>query len=70
MCCSDLPLLCIDNQHLFLQHNAAIFIPMPGGKTDCLGHLCPQICIESHSNVNLCPVFSGRLIWDILNHVG
>ena len=26
-CCSDLTLLCVDNQHLFLQHNAAIFIP-------------------------------------------
>ena len=30
---------------------------MSGGKTDCLGHLSPQIHIESHSNVNLCPVF-------------
>ena len=38
-CCSDVPLLCIDNQHLFLQCNAAIFIPMSGGKTDHLGHL-------------------------------
>ena len=56
-CCSDLTLLCIDNQHLFLQHHAAIFIPMSGGKTDHLGHLPPQICIESHSSVNLCPVF-------------
>ena len=32
--CSDLTLLCIDNQHLFLQHHGAIFIPMSGGKTD------------------------------------
>ena len=56
-CCSDLTLLCIDNQHLFLQCNAAIFVPMSGGKTDCLGHLPSQIGIESHSNVNLCPVF-------------
>ena len=55
--CSDLTLLCIDNQHLFLQCNAAIFIPMSGGKTDHLGHLPPQIHIESHSSVNLCPVF-------------
>ena len=55
--CSALTLLCIDNQHLFLQCNAAIFIPMSGGKTDHLGHLPPQICIESHSNVKLCPVF-------------
>ena len=49
--CSDLTLLCIDNQPLFLQQNAAIFIPMFGG------HLAPHICIESHPNVNLCPVF-------------
>ena len=55
--CSDLTLLCIDNQHLFLQHNAAIFIPISGVKTDHPGHLPPQIRIESHSNVNLCPVF-------------
>ena len=55
--CSDLSLLCIDNQHLFLQHDAAIFIPMSGGKTDCLGHLPPQVHIESRSNVHLCPVF-------------
>ena len=31
---SDLTLLCIDNQHLFLQHLAAIFIPISGNKTD------------------------------------
>ena len=30
--CSDLILLCIGNQHLFLQHHATIFIPMSGGK--------------------------------------
>ena len=55
--CSDLTLLCVDNQHLFLQCNAAIFIPWSGGKTDCPGHLPPQVHIESHPNVNLCPVF-------------
>ena len=55
--CSDLTLLCVDNQHLFLQHHAAIFVPLSGGKTDCPGHLPPQIHIESHSSVNLCPVF-------------
>ena len=55
--CSDLTLLCIDNQHLFLQCNAAIFIPMSGGKTDHPGHLPPQVHIEFHSNVNLCHVF-------------
>ena len=41
--CSDLTLLCVDNQHLFLQRHAAIFVPLSGGKTDCLGHLPPQI---------------------------
>ena len=54
--CSDLT-LCIDNQHLFLQHYTAIFIPLSGGKTDHLGHLSPQIRIEFHTNVNLCPIF-------------
>ena len=59
-CCFDLTLLlCIDNQHLFLQHHTAIFIPLSSGKTDCLGHLPPQIHIEPQSNVNLCPVFEG-----------
>ena len=37
--CSDLTLLCVDYQHLILQHHAAIFIPLSGGKTDCPGHL-------------------------------
>ena len=56
-CCSDLTLLCVDNQHFFLQCHAAIFVPLSGGKTDHLGHLPPQIHIEYHSNVNLCPIF-------------
>ena len=56
-CHSNLTLLCIDNQHLLLQCNAAIFIPMSGGKTDHLGHLPPQVGIESHSSVTLCPDF-------------
>ena len=56
-CCSDLTLLCIDIQHFCLQQHAAIFIPLSGGKADCLGHLPPQILIESHSNVNLCSEF-------------
>ena len=55
--CSDLTLLYFNNHHLFLQHHAAIFIPLSGGKTDCPGHLPPQIHTESHTNVNLCPVF-------------
>ena len=55
-CCFDLSLLCVNNQNLFLQHNAAILVTLSCGKTDCLGHLPPQIHIESHTNVNLCPV--------------
>ena len=31
--CSDLILLCIENQYLFLQHHAAVFIPVSDGKT-------------------------------------
>ena len=55
--CSDLTLLCIDNQHLFLHCHPAVVIPLSGGKTDCLGHLPPQIHIELYTNVNLCPFF-------------
>ena len=55
--CSYLTILCIDNQHLFLQHHAAIFIPMSGGKTDHTVHLPPQIHIESHSNVKFALLF-------------
>ena len=55
--CSDSTLLCINNQHLFIHCHAAIFIPLSGGKTDHQGHLPPQIHIESHIDVNLCPVF-------------
>ena len=58
-CCSDLTLLCIGTQYLFLQHHAAVFIPMCDGKADCLGHLPPQICIDCHTSINLCPVFEG-----------
>ena len=55
--CSDLTLLCIDNQHLFPQHHGTIFIPLSGGKTDRPSHLLSHIHIESHTNVTLCPVF-------------
>ena len=57
---SDLTLLCIDNQHLFLQWHAAIFILLSGGKTDRPGHLPPQIHIESHTHVKFCIVFYLR----------
>ena len=50
--CSDLTLLHVNNQHLFLQHHAAIFVPASGNTTDWSGHLPPQIHIEFYSNVN------------------
>ena len=55
--CSDLTYLHLDNQHLFLQHHAFIFITASGCKMDQVVNLLLQNCIESHSNVNLCPVF-------------
>ena len=67
---SDVTLLCTENQHLFLQHHAAIIIPVSGGKIDKQGHLTHQIHIESHSNVNLCPVFAWRLTYAILSLLG
>ena len=51
-------LLHLDNQHLFLQCHAAIFIVASGFKMDQMVHLLHQIHTESHSNVNLCPVFT------------
>ena len=33
------------------------FIPTYGGEIDQLVNLAPKIHIESHSNLNLCPVF-------------
>ena len=53
---SDVILLHIDNQNLFLQHHAAIF-PASGGKIDQLGHLPPQIHIDCHHDAHLCTVF-------------
>ena len=53
---SDLTLLHTGNQHLALQHYAIIFIPVSGGKPDQPDHCPPQIHVEYHSNVNLCPV--------------
>ena len=44
--CFDLTLSCIDNQHLFLQHHAAISVSLSGGKMGHLGHL-PLIFILS-----------------------
>ena len=55
--CSDSSLLCIADQHFFLQHYTDVFIPASGGKMDWPGNLLPHMHIESHSNVTLCPVF-------------
>ena len=63
--CSDLTLLCIDDQHLFLQCHAAVFIPLSSGKTDHLHHLPPQIHIECHISVNFCPVFLFECLFEI-----
>ena len=52
-----LNLLNIENQHLFLQCHAAISILISGGKINCLGHLQPQVHLEFHYNVHLCPLF-------------
>ena len=57
-------------QHHFLQDHAAIFIPASSGKTDWLGHLAPQICIESHSSINLSPSFTWRLTYAIIRLSG
>ena len=54
--CSDLTMLHIDNQDLFLQYHSANFVPASSGKMDQIGHLPPQIHIESHSNINHFPV--------------
>ena len=57
---SDLSLLYIDNQHIFLQYHAAIFI-VSGGKMDQPDYLPPQIHIESDSQVNTYQSFIQRL---------
>ena len=54
---SDLTLLHVDYQGLFLQDHAAIFVPASGGKMDQLGNLPSQIHTKSHSSDNFCPVF-------------
>ena len=55
---SDLALLHTDNQYPFLQHHAAIFIPVSGVMKDQLAYYPPQIQIESH--------FSGKTLFCIL----
>ena len=67
--CSDLALLYIDNQHIFLENHAAIFMSSSGGKTNQLDHFPPQVHIDSHSNVNLCP-FIGRVICSVMSLLG
>ena len=55
--CSDLTLLCIDNEYHFLQHYAAIFIPVSDVKTEGPDHLPSLIHIDYPSSVNLFLVF-------------
>ena len=44
--------------------------PASGDEMDWPDHLLPQICPDSHSNVNLCLVFIWRLIYSILSLLG
>ena len=67
--CSDSTLVHIDNQHPFLQHHAATFVPVSVGETDQLGCLLLQIHIEKHSSVNICLVFY-LMVYGILSLLG
>ena len=55
--CSHYPGCMLIVSTFFPENHAASFVPAFGSKTNWLGHPLPQICIESHSNVNLYPVF-------------
>ena len=55
-CCSNLTLLCIYNQHLFLV-SCCFFHSHVLWQDGLTSYIHPQIWIESHSNVKLCPVF-------------
>ena len=55
--CCDLTLLCIDNQHLFLFSVMLLFSFPVWWKDRLSGSSPPQICIESHTNINLFPIF-------------
>ena len=69
-CCSDLTLLCIDNQHLFLQHHTAIFIPLSVAR-QIIWVIFPLRLLMSLTPVLIFFLFFiWRLIWDILNHLG
>ena len=54
---SHLSLLHIDNQHFSSSASCCYLFTASSGKMEKLGHLPPQIHIESYYNVNLCPVF-------------
>ena len=66
--CSDLTVLCIDNQYPFL--SVCYFHSHVWWQDSSSSHLPPQICIKSHSNVIFSMFFIWRLIWDVLNHLG
>ena len=67
----DVTLMCLGNKHLLLQHHPAIFIPTSDGKT-LIGSSSSSDYIDSHSSVNLCPVFylKAYFICNILSLLG
>ena len=68
--CSDLTLLCIDNQHLILKYHAVVFTPASCGRMDEQSHLLLHTCVESHSSINLCPVHYLKAYLCLLNSLG
>ena len=58
---SDLTLLVVNNEHIFLQQHSSICIQVSSVRMDQLGHFPPHIHIESHSNAKLlcCLLFEG-----------
>ena len=55
--CSYLTLLHTENQQFFFSIMQLFLFLILGDKIDQLGHLPPEICFDSHSNVNFCPIF-------------
>ena len=66
---SDLTLLCIDNQHLFLQCHAAIFIPMSSGRTVWVFFLF-RFMLSLIPMLNLLPYFYLKAYLRCTAHLG
>ena len=69
-CCSDLTLLCIDNQHFFFSIMLLFSFPCLVARWIIWVIFLLRFVFESHSNVNLCPVFIWSLFetyWTILD---